>query len=44
MTAYEINDYDKEPDLEFYIDTARGTDLEVKELMLPAAHLLAGTR
>lgn len=44
MTAYEINDYDKEPDLEFYIDAARGTDLEVKELMLPAAHLLEGMR
>lgn len=43
-TAYEINDYDKEPDLEFYIDAARGTDLEVKELMLPAAHLLEGMR
>ena len=44
VTASEINDYDKEPDLEFYIDPARGTGLDIKELMLPYAHLMEGTK
>ena len=41
-TAYEINDYDKEPDLETYFDPMRKSDIDIKEIPLPYAFLLAG--
>ena len=37
MTAYEINDYDKEPDLEIYFDATRKTDIDIKEFPLSGA-------
>ena len=40
VTAYEINDYDKAPDLETYFDPSRKTDFEIKEIPLYYAHLL----
>ena len=36
-TAYEVNDYDKDPGLDCYYDVSRRPDLEVKEILLYSA-------
>ena len=36
-SASEINDYDKEPDLEIYFDATRKTDIDIKEFPLSGA-------
>ena len=36
-TAYETNDYDKDPGLDCYLDLSRRPDLKVKEVHLVSA-------